>query len=99
MAEVTLRTCSNGTVTSVASTASAKTILAANEKRRGASVMNTSTDVLYLLLSATGTVDVTAVHTVRLASNAYYEVPFGYKGRITGISSGTNGAANVTEFE
>ena len=97
MSEVTLRTCSNAVQTSVASTAASKTILAANPARRGASIMNTSTDTLFLLLGG-GTADTTVTHSVRLATNTYYEVPFGFTGAITGISSGTNGAANVTEY-
>jgi len=97
MSEVTLRTCANAVQTSVASTAGSKAILAANAARRGAIIQNTSTDVLYLLFGG-GTADTTVTHTVRLASNAYYEVPFGFTGAITGISSGTNGAANITEF-
>lgn len=97
MSEITLRTCSASTQTTVASTASSKAILAANLARRGAIIQNTSTDVLYLLFGG-GTADTTVAHTVRLASNAYYEVPFGFTGAITGISSGTNGAANITEF-
>lgn len=96
-ATVTRLPTSSSAFTSVASSATAVTILAANANRKGASISNTSTAILYLLL-ATGTATATTSHTVQLASNTYYEVPFGYTGIITGIWASANGSANVTEF-
>ena len=85
--------------TSVASSATSVTILAANPARRGASIANTSTAILYLRFnSAGGAATATTAHTVQMASNTYYEVPFGYTGIITGIWASANGQANVTEF-
>lgn len=85
--------------TSVASSASSVTILAANPNRRGASIANTSTAILYLRLNdAGGAATATTAHSVQMASNTYFEVPFGYTGVITGIWASANGQANVTEF-
>ncbi len=89
----------NAVQTSVASSASSVTILAANPARRGASIANTSTAILYLRLnSAGGAATATTAHTVQMASNTYYEVPFGYVGIITGIWASANGQANITEY-
>lgn len=88
---------STSTLTSVASSATSVTILAANTARKGASISNTSTAILYLRLNA-GTADITTGHTVQMASNTYFEVPFGYTGAIVGIWASANGSANVTEF-
>lgn len=98
MSEVTLRTSARATLTSVPSNAASVTILAANLARRGASISNTSTAILYLLLGG-GTATATTSHTVQMATNTYYEVPFGFTGAITGIWASANGSANITEFE
>jgi hypothetical protein len=91
----TSSTSSTGATTSVAASASAVTLKAANADRRGLTVYNDSTDTLYVLLGA-GTVSAT-VFTVQMATETYYEVPFGFTGIVTGIWSGTNGAARITE--
>lgn len=88
---------SSAAITSVASSASSVTLLAANTARKGASIQNTSTAILYVLLSS-GTATATTSHSVQMASNTYYEVPFGYTGAITGIWASANGSANMTEF-
>lgn len=85
-----------GATTSTAATTSAATLKAANTGRKGLTVYNDSSDTLYVLLGA-GTVS-TTVFTVQMASETYYEVPFGFAGVVTGIWSGTNGAARVTEI-
>lgn len=97
MSEVTLRTCSGVVLTSVPSNVASVAILAANSARRGASIANTSTSILYLLLGG-GVATATTSHSVQMASNTYYEVPFGFTGAITGIWVAANGSANVTEF-
>jgi len=86
-----------GTVTSVASVATATTIKAANERRKGITVFNTDANVLYLLLG-TGTASATNF-TTSVATNTYFAIPFGYTGIVSGIWAvdGT-GAALVTEF-
>lgn len=86
------------TESQVADSASSVTILAANTGRRGASIINTSTATLFLRLSSSAAT--VTNYTVALVQGAYYEVPFGYTGEITGIWSSDpgNGNANVTEF-
>jgi hypothetical protein len=86
-----------GTLSSVNSGIASVTILAANTSRRGATITNTDANVLYLDLSG-GTASATSF-TVPVASNGYFEVPYGYTGLITGIWAGDgSGAAKVTEF-
>jgi hypothetical protein len=85
-----------GTASTVASSATSVTILAANANRLGASVFNDSTQVLYLLLgSATASA---TVYSVQLLPGAYYEVPANYTGQLTGIWAAANGNARVTEL-
>ncbi|UZJ58562.1 hypothetical protein OKW98_18465 [Pseudomonas sp. KU26590] len=81
-------------VTSVTSAAANTTLLAANAARRGATIFNESTSVLYLKLGSASSI---TSYTVIIAANGYYEVPFGYTGAITGLWASANGAARVTE--
>ena len=90
-------TSATATMTSVASSASSVTILAANANRKGASIVNASTAILYLKLGG-GTATATTAHSVQMATLTYYEVPFGFTGAITGIWASANGSANITEF-
>lgn len=86
------------THSTVGDSASSVTILAANAQRKGASIVNTSTAILYLHMAG-GTATATTAHHVQLAQNAYFEVPFGYTGAITGIwASDAGGSANVAEY-
>lgn len=85
-----------GTPTSVASANSSTVLLASNNARLGATVYNDSTAVLYLLLGS-GTAS-NSVYTAQLAAGAYYEVPFGFCGQLTGIWASVNGNARVTEL-
>ena len=86
-----------GTLSSVDSGIASVTILAANTARKGAVIVNTDANVLYLDLSG-GTASATS-YSYPVAADGYFEVPFGYTGLITGIwaADGT-GAAKVTEF-
>ncbi len=84
------------TRTSVASSASSVTLLAANANRKDASVYNDSTANLYIAL---GTVAASAANfTVLVASGGFYEVAYGYTGQIVGIWASANGNARVTEL-
>ena len=84
------------TVTSVADTAASVLLLAANTARVGASVQNDSTEILYLKLGTTASL---ADYTVKMVAGAYYEVPFGYTGRIDGIwAANSTGAALIDEL-
>lgn len=91
----------NATVTSVASSASNVTLLAANYARMGAAIYNNSTAILYIKCGATAS---SADFTVALPGgatpslDARWEVPFGYTGQIDGLWASANGAALVTEF-
>jgi hypothetical protein len=91
-------TAATATNTNVASSATSVTILASNASRRGASVFNDSTQILYLDLA--GDVASTTNYTVQLATNAFYELPPPaiYTGKITGIWAAANGNARVTEL-
>lgn len=89
-----------GSLASVASSASAVTILAANGNRKGAAIYNASTQILYLGLSAT--TPTASLYTVQIPASGYYEMPINHGGVYTGIIRGiwasANGAALVTEL-
>lgn len=97
MSAIQLRGSTTANITSVSSSASSVAILAANPNRRGASVVNTSSAILYLRMDG-GTATATTGHSVQMASNTYFEVPFGYTGAISGIWASSNGQANITEY-
>lgn len=83
------------TITSVASSASNVTLLAANANRLGATVYNESTAILYLKLGATASA---TSYTVQMGASTYYEAPYGYTGQIDGIWASANGNARVGEL-
>lgn len=88
---------STGTKSAVASGITSVTILASNANRKGATVTNTDANALYLDLSG-GTASSTSF-SVAVATNGYYEIPFGFTGLITGIWAADGaGSALVTEF-
>ncbi|OUL34104.1 hypothetical protein [Nostoc sp. 106C] len=88
-------TSGTSTPTTVASSTTSGTILAANSSRRGATIWNDSTATLYLEFGATAT---TAAFTAKLSAGGYFEVPFRYTGVISGIWSAANGNALVREL-
>ena len=84
------------TVTSVNNSNANQTLKAANTARAGLSIQNTSPDILYVKLGTTAS---STDYTVKMVSGAYYEVPYGYTGRIDGIWAATSsGAALVDEL-
>ena len=91
-----------GTITSVNDTNADTTILAANAARKGATVFNDSTAILYLALASV-TASATN-YTVQIAPGGFYELPVArdgsvYTGVIKGIwSADASGAARVTEL-
>lgn len=87
---------STATQSNVAGAASSTSLLAANTSRKGATIWNDSSAILYVLLG-TGTASAT-VCTVKLIADAYYEVPAGYTGAIKGIWASATGAARITEL-
>ena len=88
---------STAAFTSVNSAASSTTILASNANRKGAIIVNTDVNALYLDL--TGGTAATTRYAKSLVTGEQYEVPFGLTGLITGIWAADGaGAALVTEF-
>ncbi len=80
----------------VISSATAVLLLDSNTNRRGASIFNDSTQVLFVNCD-----DVPAsstIFTVRMLPNDYFELPFEYTGVVTGIWVAANGNARITEF-
>lgn len=71
-------------------------LLTSNLLRRGATIFNDSSSTLYLIL---GNIATTTSFTVKINGNGYYETPFNYNGPISGIWSGTDGYARITELE
>jgi hypothetical protein len=84
--------------TSVADTASDTLLLASSATRKGASITNTSSAILYIGLG-TSTVSATD-HTAPVLQFGYYEVPYGFTGQIRGIwaSDPGDGGAVITAF-
>jgi hypothetical protein len=90
------------TVSSVASSASSVTLLAANPNRNGLVISNNSTAILYVLLGG-GTATATTANSFQLATLEHIAVPdfhgSTFKGAITGIWAAANGSAQITEME
>lgn len=85
-----------GTVTSVAMSTVVATILASNPSRLGASIWNNGSAAVFVRLSAGAT---TALFTVRLSNNSFYELAFpAYTGIITGITSAGTATVLATEL-
>ena len=82
------------TVTSVAASVTNVTCLAANANRLGAAIYSDSTSDVYVKLGATAT---TSSFTVKLFSDGFFTVPFGYTGIIDCIWTSATGNARVTE--
>lgn len=91
---------STGTLSSVAGSGTAVTLLAANPARVGATIVNESSAILYIGLSATTPTN--ALYTVALpaagTTGASFEIPFGYRGIVQGIWASAAGNARITEF-
>ena len=75
------------------------TFASANLARSGIIVYNDSNKILYLKLGVSASIN---DYTTQMASDDYYEVPFGYTGRIDGISASggapLEGPIRVTEL-
>ncbi len=84
-----------GTLANVSASVTSVTLIALNAARRGATIWNDSTDILYVKFGSAATA---TSCTVKLVGDAFYEVPFGYTGIITGIWASATGAARVTEL-
>jgi hypothetical protein len=91
----TKQAASTGTLSNVASSASSVTLLASNANRLGATIHNDSIEIMYVKFGTTASA---TSYTVKMVADAYYEVPFGYTGRIDGIWASADGNARVTEL-
>lgn len=97
-ATISPSTSSTSSRTQVNDSASDVILLASNSSRKGATVFNDSSALLYLGL---GTTTVTSTnYSVKIFSNGYYEIPFSFTGEIRGIwaTDPNDGAARVTEL-
>lgn len=83
------------TLANVAGSASSVTLIAANTSRKGATIQNDSTAILYVKFGSTAS---STSYTVLMQPQSYYEVPGGYTGIITGIWASATGNARVTEL-
>lgn len=92
---VNMPTASAAAATAVPAATSSTSLLAANSSRKGATIWNNSTAVLYVELGSTASA---TAYTAKLESGGYYEVPYSYTGAISGIWSAANGNALVREL-
>lgn len=85
-------------VTSVNDSDSAQTILASNSDRKGFSIFNDSTQIMYVKLGSNAS---STDFSFRIVPQGYYESStLGYTGIITGIwAANGSGAARVTSYE
>lgn len=79
----------------VAASASSVQLLASTVGRFGATIYNDSTVNCLVKLGTTASA---TSFTVKMAPGTYYEVPFGYTGRIDGIWDSATGNARITEI-
>jgi hypothetical protein len=86
------------TVSNVSASATSVTILSATDTRAGASILNDTSDTTNYLYVKMGTTASTTDYSVKINAGGYFEVPYGYNGRIDGIWVSASGAARVTEY-
>lgn len=97
MSEVTIRSQSKATITSVAGSISSVTLVSANPGRKRLVIGNASTAILYVRLGG-GTATATTGHSIQIPSLGNYSLE-GFTGAITGIWAAANGSAQITELE
>jgi len=86
----------NALISTIKASTKAVQFLVANSTRRGMSIFNASTSILYL---AFGPLVGTGYYTTQIAPGALYEMPQPlYIGVVSGIWDSANGYANVTEM-
>ena len=84
------------TFSSISVTDAGQTVLNANTNRTGATVYNEGTDSVFLTLGTTASL---TAYNVQMVASSYYEVPFGYTGKITAIcNTGETATLRVGEF-
>lgn len=87
---------STATKTSVAGATADTSILASKANRKGATIYNDSTAIMYISLGAAAAS--TTSFTTQIAAGGYYEVPSYYTGAIRAVWSTATGNARVTEI-
>ena len=80
----------------IAASVSSQQFLDINPRRDGGMIYNNSTDDLFIALSDSVS---TSVFTVKMVPSSYFELPERWQGEVWGVWSGTNGDAQVTEFD
>lgn len=83
------------TGSNVSASASSVQLLAANTARVGATLYNDSASNCYVKLGTTAS---TTDFIVEMSPGGYYEVPYGYNGRIDGIWDTAVGSMRIGEF-
>lgn len=88
---------STATLANVSASTSSVTLQASNSARKGFTIHNDSSSVLYVKFGSTAS---STSYTVKLVSDAYYELPTTsvYTGIITGIWVSATGSARCTEL-
>lgn len=92
-----MRYASNANFTQIASATTSQVVLLGNSKRKGALFWNNGTGTWSLLY---GDGVATNWYTVQISPGSFFEMPIEplYIGRITGVSSNTNGFLQITEL-
>jgi hypothetical protein len=86
------------TLTGVSASATSVSLLAANSRRKGATIANSDTSVdLFIRLGASAAAISSGSYKVMLRGGQYYELPFGWTGAVQGIWRAATGFANVDE--
>jgi hypothetical protein len=87
----------NATRSSVADATTSTLLLAPSRGRKGATIFNDSSAILRVGL---GDAEVTATDfTIEMAADGYYELPFGFTGKVLGIwASDAGGSARITDL-
>jgi hypothetical protein len=84
--------------TSVPSSITSVTLVAANRRRKRLFIANTSTAILFIRLDTAGVAaTMTTGHSIQMAANTNLEL-VGFTGAVTGIWAAANGQANLTEI-
>jgi hypothetical protein len=86
---------SGGTGATTATSTTFATALASNTSRKGATIFNEGTGIMYLTLGTATTS--TSQYTTRLSGGDYYELPYNYTGQV-GYIFVSAGTARVTEI-